>query len=909
MRRRWMCPLHCGDAGEGVGRKGRGVVGVVVVGEGEEEGGVVVVKKEEVVVAVKRQCDVRQRDEREIQPVEPVVRGRLKIRVKGDASVLAAQSRHVKRGSVVVEVPVCVNPFSSGFVVGGGGGGGLKNGAVAAATSLSMGSSLNGSSSLGVRRKLRVLPPLPPSGTLVSRRGSVTSGDATSESVQLERLLRRQDDAAAPLVMVEFTSRRRELSITPSCSAGSCGGGGDGGGGGETVSVTVSREEEGCLDESVRGEVREEGVGTREGSVDVGGEVERVDVGEVDKVGGGGGGSEGIATVEVVENAECGMQVDESVAISGTTEPVCDESVCETGLVRGGGGDVVEPAATPLPASTPAEYIPEQSRGGGWFRNPLSTTATTSSMAMELTDDDLLLEESVRLNRGEDPFEGFYSAEESGVEEEKGPVGVAVVAVSEQATTTTVTRTNASCEEEVVVMRESREEDSMVLDLGGRSVDELEQKEREEADWENVGEEGETQQQQQQQQPHSPPPSSGFLNNGANSSSSSMLTPSPVANSPKLFTRSGKRLLSPREASPSGTRESPNGASPNGKFQCLKEGCGKAYYTEWHLKRHTNLHASNPSFQCTLPDCFKTFQSQYHLDRHILVHSRYKCPHKKCGKQFPGPEELTRHKEIAHPVVGGVVKTQESHVAVRVATPTPPPAARGSSTSLSPTRSISSAAAAATTGPFICDFEGCGKIMSTKYNLVRHVTVQHDPVTMARKLKRAMKEQKVAAAPIECTVEGCGRVFPSLWHLERHLVAHRRGVVRRSGGGGGGGWKKPIVIKLTMGKSGSSATSRRGGGGGVSSLRARSLSVGSGGGGGVAFRYKFPAALERVVSVVKTREFECRGVVHVVAERRFRVGWDGVVVFECGEEEEEGGWEDVDAGLEMLEGRTREERE
>ena len=85
--------------------------------------------------------------------------------------------------------------------------------------------------------------------------------------------------------------------------------------------------------------------------------------------------------------------------------------------------------------------------------------------------------------------------------------------------------------------------------------------------------------------------------------------------------------------------------------------CGKAFKDIEYLKKHSKLvHAALKTFVCCI--CQKAFTAQKMLNIHMLTHKQLNdsdCDNKRdlflceiCGKGFPIPSKVERHKRMAH---------------------------------------------------------------------------------------------------------------------------------------------------------------------------------------------------------------------------------------------------------------------
>ncbi|KAI4881722.1 hypothetical protein NFI96_026565, partial [Prochilodus magdalenae] len=88
-------------------------------------------------------------------------------------------------------------------------------------------------------------------------------------------------------------------------------------------------------------------------------------------------------------------------------------------------------------------------------------------------------------------------------------------------------------------------------------------------------------------------------------------------------------------------------------LQC--DECRKVFYEAWFLQKHKQFVHSGERrmFKCTKEGCLKAYTTQFNLQNHILSYHEGKfsfiCSHEGCGKAFAMEESLKRHGVVHDP--------------------------------------------------------------------------------------------------------------------------------------------------------------------------------------------------------------------------------------------------------------------
>ncbi|OQV11752.1 putative Transcription factor IIIA [Hypsibius exemplaris] len=150
-------------------------------------------------------------------------------------------------------------------------------------------------------------------------------------------------------------------------------------------------------------------------------------------------------------------------------------------------------------------------------------------------------------------------------------------------------------------------------------------------------------------------------------------------------------------------------------------------------------------FACDHPGCNAAFSKPCRLEWHIRVHDGdrpYKCDFSGCAASYTRSYHLTRHRAKAHsPKADGPPSSQHQ-----------------------------------------CKVKGCGKFLSSKQLLDRHVVLYHEgrPFGCTSCSKRFKKHQHLKTHEFEhnnvfpyvCPVEHCGKGFFRKQKLDRHVRTH-----------------------------------------------------------------------------------------------------------------------------------------
>lgn len=90
------------------------------------------------------------------------------------------------------------------------------------------------------------------------------------------------------------------------------------------------------------------------------------------------------------------------------------------------------------------------------------------------------------------------------------------------------------------------------------------------------------------------------------------------------------------------------------KYFCLHAGCGRTFYRNEELARHTRIHTGQKPFLCQL--CGRGFVRRDHLAKHQRTHlpahakRTYCCPLPACVHSYTRSDALTRHMWTAHQI-------------------------------------------------------------------------------------------------------------------------------------------------------------------------------------------------------------------------------------------------------------------
>lgn len=145
------------------------------------------------------------------------------------------------------------------------------------------------------------------------------------------------------------------------------------------------------------------------------------------------------------------------------------------------------------------------------------------------------------------------------------------------------------------------------------------------------------------------------------------------------------------------------------KYECVYDGCDRAYTTMGNLKTHLKAHEGKFQHHCDFNGCDKAFLSSYSLKVHRRVHTGerpYSCSEEGCDKAFNTLYRLNAHKRVH------------------------------------------------TGNTFPCEYDSCSKQFTTRSDLRKHV------------------RKHTGERPYHCTEDGCGKCFAAPHHLKNHLQTH-----------------------------------------------------------------------------------------------------------------------------------------
>ena len=112
-------------------------------------------------------------------------------------------------------------------------------------------------------------------------------------------------------------------------------------------------------------------------------------------------------------------------------------------------------------------------------------------------------------------------------------------------------------------------------------------------------------------------------------------------------------------------------------YKCDHEGCDKAFLTSYNLKVHRRSHTAEKPYSCELDGCDESFPTIRGLNTHMRVHSgeRWGCAFNACSKQFTTRRDLNKH-----------MRTHKEHQ---------------------------------------CKIDGCGKTFKAPHHLQTHMRIKH----------------------------------------------------------------------------------------------------------------------------------------------------------------------------------------
>ena len=158
-------------------------------------------------------------------------------------------------------------------------------------------------------------------------------------------------------------------------------------------------------------------------------------------------------------------------------------------------------------------------------------------------------------------------------------------------------------------------------------------------------------------------------------------------------------------------------------YEC--DQCGKKFPTPFTLQRHKLVHTGKKPFSCET--CDSCFTQKVDLERHVLkFHLKKSRPTHECedcGKKFDKPNQLRAHK---------VVHTGEK--------------------------------------PFSC--ETCSKCYAYKSDLNKHILKHHRQVDNVKEKNPSKVEDPENNSNYRHECQDCGKKFPAPSKLQRHRIVH-----------------------------------------------------------------------------------------------------------------------------------------
>lgn len=80
------------------------------------------------------------------------------------------------------------------------------------------------------------------------------------------------------------------------------------------------------------------------------------------------------------------------------------------------------------------------------------------------------------------------------------------------------------------------------------------------------------------------------------------------------------------------------------RYNCLFEGCNKAFRYKHHLSNHQRIHTQTSPFQCE--QCPANFRQKYALTLHKRKHTKSFLECSRCKSQFVMLNQLTKHEKF-----------------------------------------------------------------------------------------------------------------------------------------------------------------------------------------------------------------------------------------------------------------------